>query len=113
MTRVKRGTIKNKRRKAVLSATKGYRHGRKSKEARAKEAIHHAGAYAFAHRRDKKNDRRADWNVVINRAIREHDMSYSKLIGAMKKKGVALDRKVLADMAENHSESFKRLVTSL
>ncbi len=113
MTRVKRGTIKNKRRKNVLAQTKGYRHGRKSKEAAAKEAIHHAGAYAFAHRRDKKSDRRGDWNVVINRAVREQDMSYSKLIDKLTKKKVTINRKILADLADNHTETFKRLVAHL
>ena len=58
MPRVKRGVIKNKRRKNVLSQVKGYRFGRSTKEAAAKEAIFHAGAYAFAHRKDKKNDAR-------------------------------------------------------
>ena len=63
MSRVKRGTIKNKRRKNTLAQVKGYRFGRSTKEAAAKDAIRHAGAYSFAHRKDKKNDRRKLWNV--------------------------------------------------
>lgn len=109
MTRVKRGVIKNKRRKNVLSQTKGYRFGRSTKEAAAKEAIAHAGTYAFAHRRDKKGDKRRLWQVQINAAVRAHGMSYSKFIGGMKKVGITVDRKILSEMAQNKPESFKRI----
>jgi large subunit ribosomal protein L20 len=68
MTRVKRGTIANKRRKNVLAQVKGYRFGRSTKERMAKDAIAHAGTYAFAHRRDKKSDKRRIWQVQINAA---------------------------------------------
>lgn len=88
---------------------KGYRFGRSTKERQAKEAMHHAGAHAFAHRRDKKADYRAMWQVRINAAVRALGMTYSRFIEAMKKKGVALDRKILADIAEKNPESFKRI----
>ncbi len=113
MPRVKRGIIKQKRRKNVLSKVKGYRFGRSKKEAMAKEAIAHAGAYAFAHRRDKKADRRTLWQVKLNASLRPLGYSYSRFIDTAKKKGFALDRKVLADMAENNPESFSRLVKAL
>ncbi len=109
MTRVKRGTLANKRRKNTLSQTKGYRFGRSTKEAQAKEAIAHAGTYAFAHRRDKKSDARKLWNVRINAIVRSYGTTYSLFINSLKKAGVVLDRKILAGMAQTHPESFKRV----
>jgi large subunit ribosomal protein L20 len=113
MTRVKRGVIKNKRRKNILKQTKGFRFGRSTKEAQAKEALSHAGAYSFAHRRDKKADARSLWTLRINAAIRPYDMSYSKFIDALKKKKVGVDRKILSDIANNNPETFSRIVKSL
>ncbi len=109
MTRVKRGTIANKRRKNVLSQTKGYRFGRSTKQRQAHEAIVHAGSYSFAHRRDKKADARALWQVQINAAVRELGGSYSKFAGSLKKAKIEVDRKVLATLAQNNPESFKRI----
>ncbi len=108
--RVKRGTTSMKRRRNILKAVKGYRFGRSTKERQAKEAIAHAGAHAFAHRRKKKNDFRRLWQIKINALARENGISYSKLIGALKKKEVELDRKVLADLAENNPEIFAKIV---
>ena len=113
MARVKRGTIKNKRRKNILAQTKGYRFDRKSKERVAHEAIRKAGQHAFKHRRAKKREFRNLWTLRINAGARLHGMSYSKLMGAMKKANVALDRKSLADLAMNHPSVFERLVKSL
>jgi len=113
MSRVKRGTIAIKRRRNVLAQVKGYRFGRSKKERQAREAIAHAGAHAFAHRKDKKSDRRRLWQVKINATLREMNMSYSKFMGAMKKKGILLDRKVLADLAENHPTIFAKIVKSV
>ncbi len=113
MTRVKRGTIKNKRRKNILVQTKGFRFGRSTKEAQAKEALMHAGAYSFAHRKDKKADARSLWTTRINAAVRPLGMSYSKFIDGMKKKNIGLDRKVLSDIANNNPETFSRIVKSL
>jgi large subunit ribosomal protein L20 len=109
MTRVKRGVIKNKRRKNILSQTKGYRFGRSTKEAAAKEAIAHAGTYAFAHRRDKKSDKRRLWQVQINAAVRDMGMSYSKFIGALKKANIEIDRKILSTMASENPTTFKKI----
>lgn len=111
MTRVKRGTIANKRRKNILSQTKGYRFGRSTKEAQAKEAIAHAGTYAFAHRRDKKSDARKIWNVRINAAVRAEGATYSTFMGALKKANIELDRKILSGLAQTHPETFKRILS--
>lgn len=113
MTRVKKGVNALKTRRNVLKQVKGFRHGRSTKERQAYEAISHAGTYAFAHRRDKKGDFRRLWNVRLNAALREHGTTYSKFIGAMKKKGQNLNRKMLSEIATASPESFKRIVESV
>src|SRR5262245_2561156 len=110
MTRVKKGVHALKRRRSTLKQTKGFRHGRKSKERQAKDALLHAGTYAFAHRKDKKGHNRTLWNIKINAGARDNGMSYSKMIGALKKKNIALDRKILADLAENHPKAFAKVL---
>ena len=113
MARVNRGVTALKRRKNVLKMTKGYRHGRRVKERIAKEAIAHAGVYAFAHRRDKKADFRKLWSVKINAGVRTLDTTYSKFIHALKGKNIALDRKILATIAEGHKDTFERIVKQI
>jgi len=113
MTRVKKGVHALKRRKSVLKQTKGMRHGRSTKERQAKEALLHAGNYAFAHRKDKKADNRTLWNIKINAGSRVEGITYSKLIDSLKKNNVVLDRKILADLAENNNDTFKRVLASL
>lgn len=112
MTRVKKGVNALKTRKNILSQVKGYRFRRSKTERNAYEAISHAGAYAFAHRRDKKGDFRRLWNVRINAALRNIDQkySYSKFIGKLKKAGIAVDRKILSTLAIENPKSFETLV---
>ncbi len=99
-----------KRRKNVLERAKGYRGLRSKKERYAHEALMRAGKYAFAHRRDKKNDFRSLWIVRLNAAIRASGhKSYSTFISKMKKGGVQLDRKVLSQFAAEHPEVFSRI----
>lgn len=110
MARVKGGVTALKRRRNVLKQTKGYRLGRSTKERQAHEALVHAGNHAFAHRKDKKGDFRRLWTLRINAALRSLGLaSYSKFIDAMKKKDIALDRKVLATLAKDHPEVFERV----
>jgi len=113
MTRVKRGVLKTKTRRNLLKQVKGYRFGRSTKEAAATEAVAHAGAYAFAHRRDKKGVNRRLWNVKINALVREDGLSYSKFINALKVKKIEVDRKILATLAEFNPDSFKRIVAQV
>ena len=113
MTRVKKAVNALKYRRNLLKMAKGYRGGRSKKERQAQEAVFHAGSYSFAHRRDKKNDFRKLWNVKINAASRPLGITYSKLINSMKKKGVMIDRKILADLAENNPETFARVVDAV
>jgi len=110
MARVKRGVTKLKHRHNVLKRVKGFRGDLKSKERAAHTAILHAGKHSFAHRKDKKADFRKMWTVRINAAVRPLGLSYSKLMDACKKKGLLLDRKVLATIAESRPESFVRIV---
>jgi large subunit ribosomal protein L20 len=109
MTRVKRGTIANKKRKNILSQVKGYRFGRSTKERMAKDAIAHAGSYAFAHRRDKKSDARKLWNVRINALVRAEGGTYSTFMDKIKKANIDLDRKILSGLAQFNPETFKRV----
>jgi len=113
MTRVKRGTTSAKRRRNVLAQVKGYRFGRSTKEIQANDAIAHAGAYAFAHRKDKKNTFRRLWTVKLNGALRPLGFSYSKFIDALKKKNIIIDRKIMADLAEHNPETFANLVNEV
>lgn len=90
---------------------KGYRFGRSKKERQAREAIAHAGKHAFAHRRDKKNDYRRLFNIRINAGLDQvsETLSYSKLMGGLRKQNIALNRKMLAMIAEKSPESFARI----
>jgi large subunit ribosomal protein L20 len=99
-----------KRRRNILDEVKGYRQQRSKKKRNAREAIYHAQTYAFAHRKDKKADFRALWTVRINAALMEHGLKYSRFIKALKDKGVAIDRKILATLAVENPEAFTRVV---
>jgi large subunit ribosomal protein L20 len=112
MARVKGGVTSNKRRKNILAMTKGYRFGRSTKKRQAREAIFHAGKIAFAHRKDKKNDFRRLWTVRINGALDAmgSTVSYSRLIDALNKKNMTINRKMLSELALRSPESFARLV---
>lgn len=113
MVRIKRGVISLKRRRNILKQVKGYRFGRSKKERQAKEAIAHAGVHAFTHRKDKKGNFRRLWSIKINAAVRKFDLSYSKFIHLLKIKGIELDRKILATIAHEHPETFKRIIKKL
>lgn len=109
MTRIKGGLLHAKRRRGILKHTKGYRWGRKSKIKVAKTARMKAGQYAFNDRRVKKRTARGLWQIKINAAARLDGLSYSKLMGALKKKGIAIDRKVLSQIAVKYPVMFKQL----
>lgn len=110
MTRVKRGTIAHKKRERLLKYTKGFRWGRKSKEALAKEALLHAWEHAFRGRKEKKRNFRQLWNVKIGAASRAAGVKYSELISKLKKANVKLDRKILASLAEHEPKVFQKVV---
>ncbi|HPW34416.1 MAG TPA: 50S ribosomal protein L20, partial [Candidatus Paceibacterota bacterium] len=106
MTRVKRGTIANKKRAKVLKKTKGFRWGRKSKERAAKEALLHAQSRMFKGRKENKRNYRALWQTQISAAVKAQGISYSKFIAGLKKNKIELDRKVLAEIANKYPKVF-------
>lgn len=113
MPRVKRGTIAHKKREKLLKKTKGFRWGRKSKERAAKEALLHAQSRMFRGRKEKKRVFRSLWTVKMNAALRANGSKYSTFINSLKKKGVKLDRKILADLAEHEPQVFKKILDSV
>ena len=110
MTRIKRGKIAHKKRESVLKKTKGYRWGRKSKERAAKEALLHAQSRMFRGRKENKRNYRQLWNVQINASARLNDTKYSTLIKKLKENKIELDRKVLAQIAQEFPEVFTAIV---
>ncbi len=110
MVRIKRGKIAHKRRKHLLKHAKGFRWGRKSKYRAAKEALYHAWKYTYRNRRTKKRDFRKLWQTKINAACRQYGLSYSKFIAGLKKNKIELDRKILAELAQNHPKIFEKII---
>ena len=110
MVRVKRGTTAHKKKKRVLKQTKGFRWGRKSKYRLAKDALFHAWTHAYKHRKRKKGDFRALWQIQINAASRKKGISYSKFIYALKKNKIEIDRKILSELAREHPEIFDKII---
>ncbi len=113
MSRVKRGVQATKKRKKILKYTKGFKWGRKSKERAAKEALLHAWTNAYTGRKEKKRDFRALYNTKIGIASKEQGISYSRLINALKKANIQLDRKILADLAEHQPAIFNQIVAAV
>jgi len=110
MSRVKRGVTAHARHKKVLKQAKGYRGRRKNTIKVARQAVDKSLQYAYRDRRQKKRDFRSLWIQRINAGARQHGLSYSRFMNGLKKAGIELDRKVLADMAVRDAESFKALI---
>lgn len=110
MARVKRGTQHTKARRKLWAKVKGYMWGRKSKIKLAKIASIRAGAFAYRDRRKKKIAKRQLWQVKINAASRQLGTKYSELINGLKKANIEVDRKILADLAQNKPDVFKKIV---
>lgn len=110
MSRVKRGVTKRHRHKKVLAAAKGFQGsaGRNYKWAR--EALLHAWSYSYRHRRERKGDFRRLWIVRIGAACRQQGITYSQFMHGLKLAGIAIDRKMLADLAVNDPDGFAQLV---
>lgn len=113
MARVRRGVTSHKRHKKVLKLTKGHRGGRSKNIREAKSSLLHAGQYAFAGRKLRKRDMRSLWIVQLNAAVKAEGLNYSKFIAGLKLKNIQLDRKILADLAVNHIEDFKKIVNAV
>jgi large subunit ribosomal protein L20 len=110
MPRAKRGVKARRRRNKILKLAKGYRGGKSRLIRTATETVHKALQYAYRDRKVRKREFRALWNVRIGVAARLNGISYSQLIGAMKKADITLDRKVMADLAVNDPDGFKKVV---
>jgi len=110
MPRVKRGVVARRRHKKILSQAKGY-YGARSRVFRvAKQAVIKAGQYAYRDRRNRKRQFRALWIQRINAGARVNGMSYSRFVGGLKKAGIEIDRKVLADLAVHEKAAFAAIV---
>jgi len=110
MPRAKRGFKARRRRNRILKAASGFRAGRRTMYRRAVEAVHHAWMHAYIGRKQKKRTMRRLWIVRINAAARPHGFSYSRLMDGCNKANIALDRKVLADLAISDPAGFARVV---
>ena len=110
MSRVKRGVTNHARHKKVLKAAEGYYGRRKSTIRIAKQAVEKAGQYAYRDRRVKKRNFRALWIQRINAAVRDYGLTYGRFIDGLSKAEVAVDRKVLSDLAITQPEAFGVLV---
>jgi large subunit ribosomal protein L20 len=108
--RVKTGPVRRKRHKKVLKRTKGFRMTKARLYKVAKEADLHAGDYAFRGRKERKRQLRTLWIQRINAALNEHDLKYSRFINLLKKSKIALNRKVLADLAVTDPDTFSQIV---
>ncbi len=110
MARIKAGKETRARRKGILARAKGYQGRRKNTIRTATAAVWRAGQYAYRDRKAKKRNFRSLWIQRINAAVREFDMTYSRLIDGLTKANVEVDRKVMADLAMHQPEAFKALV---
>jgi large subunit ribosomal protein L20 len=110
MPRVKRGVTARARHKKIIALAKGYRGRRKNVYRVAKQAVMRAGQYAYRDRRNKKRNFRALWIQRINAAVRGHGLTYGRFIDGLSKAEVAVDRKVLSDLAITEPAAFAALV---
>lgn len=113
MVRVKRGKIKRKRRKKILLAVKGFRGAKRVRFKLAKQFLTRALIYAYRDRRRKKREMRKLWQMKINTKVRELGLNYSKFVHLLKKKKIELDRKILANLAENFPKIFEKIAEFL
>lgn len=102
-----------KRRKNILKRAKGYKWGRKNRIKLAKTAVVKAGVYAYRDRQKRKSEFRRLWQTRIGAAVGPYGVSYSRFINLLKKKDIALDRKIIADLAGNHPAIFKSLMKTV
>ena len=113
MPRVKRGVTARARHKKILALAKGFRGRRNNVFRVAKQAVMRAGQYAYRDRRNRKRVFRALWLTRINAACRMNDLTYSRFINGLKKAGIDMDRKVLADMAVMDKVAFAAIVSKV
>ena len=110
MPRAKRGPKSRQRKNRIFKQAKGYVGGRRKLWKTARRAVERAQSYAYRDRKVRKRDFRALWIVRIGAAARESGLTYSKLMGGLKRAGVSIDRKILAELAVNNPEGFAKIV---
>lgn len=110
MARVKRGLTSHAKHHKLKQQAKGYMMTRRRLVRKAKEAVLHAGQYAYAGRKDRKGQFRRDWILHINQALIAHDLKYSQFIARLKAKKITLDRKILARLTLEQPEVFAKIV---
>jgi len=110
LPRVKRGVTSHHRHKKVLALTRGHRGTKHRLIKRATESMLHSLSYAYSHRRERKGDMRRLWILRVNAACRAQGTTYSQFMDGLKKSGIEINRKMLADMAVREPESFSNLV---
>ncbi|MDD4358805.1 MAG: 50S ribosomal protein L20 [Candidatus Pacebacteria bacterium] len=113
MVRVKRGVQSQKRKKNILKQAKGFKWTRSSCFRAAKQALMKAWSYAYRDRKNRKRERRQLWQIRINAVCKENNISYNKFIAGLKKNNIELDRKVLADLANNNPEIFNEILAKV
>ncbi|MFV1917533.1 MAG: 50S ribosomal protein L20 [Patescibacteria group bacterium] len=106
-------SIAARRHRKVKKAARGYKHSARKRVRVAKEALLHAGQYAYIGRKRRKRDMRRLWIMRLNAAVREHGLTYSKLIQGLKKANIELDRKMLAEIAVNDPDTFAKIVSEV
>jgi len=113
MIRVKGGVTTRRRHKKVLHQAKGYWMTRHKQFKKAKEAVLHAGEYAFAGRKKRKRDMRKLWIIRLNAAVRQSGLTYNEFIHLLKTKQIELDRKILARIASEYPKHFEKIITNI
>jgi large subunit ribosomal protein L20 len=113
LPRVKRGVTTHRRHKKVLAMTKGQRASRHTLYRRAHEAMLHSLSYAYQHRRERKGDMRRLWILRLNAASRAQGLKYGQFMNLLKRSGIGLNRKMLAEMAVREPEAFQNLVNTV
>lgn len=111
MARVKRGVTSHRKHKKLRQLTKGYQGGRSKLVREAKSASLHAGQYAFAGRKQRRRDMRKLWIIQTNAALESQGLSYSRFMATLKAKNILLNRKMLAELAIQDMEAFKKVIS--
>jgi large subunit ribosomal protein L20 len=111
MARVK--SIAARKHRAIRKEARGFKQARRRRVKSAKEALLHAGQYAYIGRKNRKRDLRALWIIRLNAAAREHGLSYSQFISHLKSKKIEIDRKILSDIAIKDPDTFKEIVSKI
>lgn len=111
MTRVK--SVASRKHRIIRSAARGFKNARSRRLKVAKEALLHAGQYAYAGRKLRRRDLRSLWITRLNAAVREQGLSYSVFISLLKKKNIELDRKILAELAVKNPDVLSKIITEI